>query len=258
MDTKTLTVSVSRNKKLDRIILTFFTKLDGYFQCKTCLKEVRGYNFLMKQHLKVHHGDHWGTYLDLIGSEMKRNSSSPTVGSSAPVGSSASVGFLKCQVNCQSTDNLEMSLLMPQSRLTRQNYPDGDLQIVEVFNGFKGRMQKQFNTEPYGPYMGPYDQTEKLPLKLQLPKSELNFETYTEFRHGSGSKCHNFSIKEMYSDIDDLEKIEALQITVPECGETKKKNVIYTCQHKKCRIPCICKECCLHVRFSVQNSQNKA
>ena len=67
MDTKNLSVSVSRNKKLDRIILTFFTKSGGLFQCKTCLKEIRGYNFLLKQHLKVHHGDQWGSYLDLIG-----------------------------------------------------------------------------------------------------------------------------------------------------------------------------------------------
>ena len=236
MDSKNLGVSVSKNKKLDRIILTFFTKLDDLFQCKTCLKEIRGYNFLMKQHLKVHHGDRWGSYLDLIGSEMKRNSSSF---------SSDSVGFLKCQVNCQSKDDLKISLLMPQSRLTRQNCSDDDLQILDVFDGFKGRMQKEFNKEPYGPYMGPYDQTEKLPLKLQLPKSELNFETYTEFRHGPGSKCEIYSIKESYSEIDDLEKIEALEIKVPECEETNKKNVIYTCQHKKCRIPCICQDCCL-------------
>ena len=126
--------------------MTFFTKLGGLFQCKTCLKEIRGYNFLLKQHLKVHHGDHWSSYLDLIGSEMKRNSSS---------NSSGRVRFLTCQVNCQSTDDLEMSLLMPQSRLTRQNCSNDDLQILEVFDGFKGRIQKEFNTEPYGPYMGP-------------------------------------------------------------------------------------------------------
>ena len=160
MDTKKCSVSVSRNKKLDRIILTFFTKLEGLFQCKTCLKEIRGYNFLMKQHLKVHHGDHWGSYLDLIGSEMKRNSTSNY---------SARVGFLKCQVNCQSTNNLEISLSMPQSRLTRQNCSDDDLHMMEVFDGFKGRIQKEFNAEPYGPYMGPYDQTEKLPLNFNSP-----------------------------------------------------------------------------------------
>ena len=237
MDTKNLSVSVSRNKKLDRIILTFFTKSGGLFQCKTCLKEIRGYNFLLKQHLKVHHGDQWGSYLDLIGSEMKRNSSCH---------SSGRVGFLKCQVNCQSADGVEMSLSMPQSRLTRQNCSEDDLHILEVFDGFKGRMQNEFNAEPYGPYMGPYDQSEKLPLNLQLPKSELCFQTYTEFRHESGSKCQNYSINESYSDIDDLEKIEALEISEFVETQGKKKNiVIYTCKLKKCRIPCICKDCFL-------------
>ena len=67
---------------------------------------------------------------------------------------------------------------MPQSRLTRQNCSEDDLHILEVFDGFKGRMQNEFNAEPYGPYMGPYDQSEKLPLKLQLPKNKLCFETY--------------------------------------------------------------------------------
>jgi hypothetical protein len=152
--------------------------------------------------------------------------------------------FLKCQVNCRSIDGVEVSLLLPESRITRQNCSGDDLHVSEIFDGFKGRIQKEFNTEPNGPYMGPYDQSEKLPLKLQLPNSGFCFRTYTEFRHDLGSKCQKYSIKESYSDIDDLEKIQALEIEVVECVKTKEK-ILYTCKLQKCQIPCICKDCCL-------------
>ena len=42
--------------------------------------------------------------------------------------------------------------------------------------------------------MGPYDQNENLKLSIQLPKSNLDYKSYTEFSH-SGDECFEFSLK---------------------------------------------------------------
>ena len=51
----------------------------------------------------------------------------------------------------------------------------------------------EYNFHPVGQYMGPYDQNKKLKLSAQLPKSNLDFKTYTEFSHDSG-KCYAYKI----------------------------------------------------------------
>ena len=70
METQKVTVSLSKNKKLESLIMTFFAKSVGMFECKNCSKLLRGYNFILKQHLKMKHEDLWNFYLSQIGLEM--------------------------------------------------------------------------------------------------------------------------------------------------------------------------------------------
>ena len=52
-------------------------------------------------------------------------------------------------------------------------------------------------------------------LTVQLPDSNLNFESYTEFKHSCIS-CHNFVISKSYDDFTDLDKIDALELKFEE------------------------------------------
>ena len=145
-------------------------------------------------------------------------------------------------------------LRLPMSRLVQKSRRDliGDYDYV--FDGFKGRIQDDYNKSPVGPYEGPYDQHPQVPLFAQLPKSGLNYEEYTNFVHPDDLRCKIFEIKQNYEDIDDLEKIEALKIrsVSTEIFDTSDddEKVNYTCMKKSCKIPCPC-----HICSSVDNSQ---
>ena len=65
---------------------------------------------------------------------------------------------------------------------------------METLSGFEGRVQKEYNTHPIGQYMGPYDQNEHLKLSIQLPNSNLDYKSYTEFNH-AGGECYEFSVR---------------------------------------------------------------
>ena len=54
---------------------------------------------------------------------------------------------------------------MPLSRVSRQ---DSCPNITEILTEFDGRVQKEYNASPVGPYSGSYDQNEALNLKIQL------------------------------------------------------------------------------------------
>ena len=73
--------------------------------------------------------------------------------------------------------------------------------MIEKSSGFEGRVQQEYNQHAVGQYMGPYDQNENLKLSIQLPKSKLDFKSYTEFHH-SGDKCYEFYVKS-YEEYDD-------------------------------------------------------
>jgi hypothetical protein len=55
--------------------------------------------------------------------------------------------------------------------------------------------------------MGPYDQNQKLKLSAQLPKSMLDFKTYSEFSH-DGNQCFAYKI-EGHDNLGDLQKINS-------------------------------------------------
>ena len=104
----------------------------------------------------------------------------------------------------------QLRLSFPKSRLNRDL---SNIEIKQNMDGFQGRIQKEYNNHPVGPYVGPYDLNEKLKLSLQLPDSDLDFSKYTKFQH-DGDQCFRYCLKS-YKRYDDLEKINAY------CIETK-------------------------------------
>ena len=140
-----------------------------------------------------------------------------------------------------------VTLSLPKSRSNRILTMD----IPQKMTGFHGRVQEEYNSHPVGKYMGPYDQNKKLSLKIQLPESDLDFKNYTEFYH-DGNKCFDLSLS-CYEKYPDLAKIDSYQITVEKIStaesdsdddsDHKHEKKIYTCQFKKCKIPCPCPQC---------------
>lgn len=137
-----------------------------------------------------------------------------------------------------------MILNFPKCRLERKSNPN----LSEYYqpDTFKGRIQEEYNLHPVGQFMGPYDQNEQLNLNAQLPNSNFDFENYTKFFH-DGNKCFEYKI-ENYEKFDILDKISSYKITSEaECTEKgidDDIDIFYTCQHKMCRIPCPCAQCC--------------
>ena len=144
-----------------------------------------------------------------------------------------------------------VNLSFPKSRIKREASKN---EVMETLSGFEGRVQKEYNTHPIGQYMGPYDQNEHLKLSIQLPNSNLDYKSYTEFIH-SGGECYEFSVRS-YEKHADHEKIDAYKIKArigdleegfdDESYETKTGVKYYTCQYRKCKIPCLCPQCSLN------------
>ena len=88
----------------------------------------------------------------------------------------------------------EFSLRFPLSRITRDH---SKIDVTEALDGFNGRIQDEYNESPVGPYMGPYDQNEDLKLNLQLPDSELDFNSYTDFNHPDDVSCKVYQLKNL-------------------------------------------------------------
>ena len=137
-----------------------------------------------------------------------------------------------------------VNLHFPRSRIARPTVPNTVKQCFS--NTFKLRVQEEYNCHPVGQYVGPYDQNEKLSLNAQLPKSNLDFTSYTEFIH-DGKKCFEYETRN-YESYSDLDKIKSYRIKSEiECADNKDEddniNIYYTCQHKLCKIPCPCAHC---------------
>ena len=141
---------------------------------------------------------------------------------------------LKLESKFVDSDGISFGLRFPDSRIFRDLSKVGN---VAILDGFHERIQAEYNSDPIGQYAGPYDQNEKMDLTVQLPDSNLNFESYTEFKH-SCTSCHNFVISKSYDDFTDLDKIDALELKFEEHsdddsdvssnGEDTDK-IVYTC-----------------------------
>ena len=143
------------------------------------------------------------------------------------------------------------TLSLPQSRMTR-NF--SNLKHLETLEGFNGRVQEEYNKCPIGEYAGPYDLNEKLKLDILLPNTNLDYLQYSDFIHPENVSCRVFHVEKGYENLSDLDKIDALNIlksddcaSDDQSGDSNDEDtgkVYYTCQKKKCRIPCPCAPCC--------------
>ena len=111
-------------------------------------------------------------------------------------------------------------------------------------------MQEEYNDHKVGQYMGPYDQNEQLNLNVQLRNTDLDFEKYTEFVH-DGKECFRFSLSS-YDEYLDTNKISAYRTGtkletdkdfVSDSEESDDTELFYTCQYRRCKIPCPCPIC---------------
>ena len=152
--------------------------------------------------------------------------------------------ILETEMYSKSSDE-RFHLRLPISRINHGS--EKELKSTHVFEGFRGRIQKEYNGSPVGPYEGPYDQDPKLPLYAQLSKSKLDYDKYTNFSHPENIHCKVFQIKEKPEDIEDLNRIELLEVEKDSTDIFVKpdddRRVFYTCLKKSCMIPCPCRPC---------------
>ena len=141
---------------------------------------------------------------------------------------------LKCAVEFDG-----MKLRLPLCRVSQRD----EIANLTILDGFEGRIQMEYNKNPMGPYMGPYDQAETLPLSIQLPQSKMTYDKYVHFCHDGDSLCKSFKISNNYKDIKDTEKIDALEVKSDELPYQIEDVVhSHTCnENKGCDIPCLCK-----------------
>ena len=149
-------------------------------------------------------------------------------------------------------------LSLPQSRNARCF---SNLKHIKPLQDFHGRIQEEYNRCPVGEYAGPYDLNEKLRLDILLPKSDLNYSSYSEFIHPDNVSCGEFFVRKNYESFNDLDKIDALDVLRQDERSTddhfsddeeqhlisddeEQHRVYYTCKHRKCKIPCLCAPCC--------------
>ena len=88
--------------------------------------------------------------------------------------------------------NQSFKLSFPKSRNARNI---SNLGHIKVLDGFHKRLQEEYNMCPVGKYTGPYGQREKLKLKIQLRKSNLDYDAYSEFFHDKSISCKEFCVK---------------------------------------------------------------
>ena len=151
---------------------------------------------------------------------------------------------IETEINSVTTDE-KFCLRMPESRI---EHNEKSLNVVHTFNGFKGRVQTEYNSSPIGPYQGPYDQDPAVPLSAQLLKSPLSFAKYTNFKHPEKISCKIFKVKPITKACDNLERIALLEIKEDSKNKFNepddKRKIFYTCKKKYCEIPCPCHACC--------------
>ena len=68
---------------------------------------------------------------------------------------------VKTEMNIKNSTE-KFHLRFPKSRVDRKNFPPKI--ISEKFEGFRGRIQNEYNCSPVGPFEGPYDQNPLIPL----------------------------------------------------------------------------------------------
>ena len=94
-----------------------------------------------------------------------------------------SKNVLKCSTLCSDQTKVQFVLHFPKSRQSKANVSFETFDSNDEFDNLKRALQIEYNLSPVGPYMGPYDQSDCIPMNAQLADSTLDFELYTHFIH---------------------------------------------------------------------------
>ena len=182
--------------------------------------------------------------IDLVEDENKTETVNNREVNDDKVESVSSSSVMKLTTNISKENGQFFKLSLPKSRNMRNFSNMGQIKHLV---GFHGRLQNDYNQCPVGKYAGPYDQSEKLKLKIQLKKSNLDYDGYSEFIHSESEPCREFCVSQSYENVDDLAKIETLALLSMDNQSSKhedKDRIYYTCNMKECKIPCPCPPCC--------------
>ena len=109
---------------------------------------------------------------------------------------------------------------------------------------------RSYIDNPVGSYQGHFDKP--INCKVYNGARPLSFAEYTEFSHSPPDQCNEYTInKTKYENISDLKKIESLEIEIEgkskriegSCSSNYDMSILYTCNKKRCIVPCVCKDC---------------
>ena len=109
---------------------------------------------------------------------------------------------------------------------------------------------KTYTDNPVGSYQGHFDRP--MNSKVSNGARPLSFAEYTEFTHSPPQQCNAYKInKTKYDNLDDLKKIESLEVDAEvnienikgPCSKDYDMSLLYTCINHKCVLPCVCKDC---------------
>ena len=165
------------------------------FVCRECETPVAFSAINLSEHLKEH-TESWNAYLENLADAINPYKQK--------------IDALQISTSLfDKTSSQQFSLRFPFSRITR-DFENLDDSIH--LQGLNACLQVQYNTCPVGQYAGPYDQNEMLPLSIQLPGTDLNFDKYTIFSHPDDVQCSQFIITQSYESLNDLSKIKSLEV----------------------------------------------
>ena len=232
--------------KKDIIMKFFKLKENGDAICKACSQELFDHlgTPILQNHLKLH-ADGWNIYLHQVADSIMDKIPKPS-----------GIDTMKLVTLLIDENGKDFSLKFHLSRIQR-NF--SNLKVSENFEGFEGRIQREFNSSCIGPYMGPYDQNKVLSLSSQLIGANFDFNKYTQFIHSEHLECKSFAIKDSYEMFNDLAKIDVLEVDDQKNDDDQisdddqmsdddqysdDEQIFYTCQFRKCKIPCPCRPCC--------------
>ena len=244
---KCYTFEIPLKKLKESLLSTYFDEKDEssirLYVCKECQIVVFS-SMDLSSHLRKH-PEIWFQYLDNLAVLIK-----PKI----------------IEVQEATTDSLKLVTTITEKNtgntlilyfpISRKERDVTKLEINEHLQGFHGRLQTQYNYCIVGPFAGPYDQNKCLPLSIQIPGTDLNYDEYTSFRHSDEVSCKKFIITDSYDDVENTAKIDSLAIandieceseesddSDSESDSDSDEKIVYTCQKKMCRIPCPCSLC---------------
>ena len=136
----------------------------SFGECRKCRRRIYFEEDLTSfcEHLELHN-EEWSKYLSelteaIISEEFQK-----------------SKNVLKFSTLCVDQTKVQFVLHFPKSRQSKANVSFETLDSNDEFDNLKRALQIEYNLSPVGPYMGPYDQSDCIPMNAQLADSTLDF-----------------------------------------------------------------------------------